>query len=783
MTLTTLQTVLLGLILLSWITVAGWAAFSGLQWRQRNKFAVNQADRLALLLKSAPALPMMVKADGRIEAPPRLADWLGLTSAPAFLTDLSGEGRGLAREDAAALGADVITAQRAGRSFTRAFRVQGSSRTILVRGAQAASGLAASGGVVLWFFDATESQAEIGRLGRALVETEARIDSLATLIEAAPIPMWHRGPDLALRVVNTAYWRAVEAKDAADAVARQLELVENTESYRPMSAAAHARDSQSRTEDRVPATIDGKRRMMRLVNVPVGELGVSGYALDIDELEQAQVELRHFSDSQRKMLDQLSAGVAQFGKDRKLVFCNLPFRRIFALKSDWLGNSPEFDRVLERMREAGRVPEARDFPAWKIEKRAWFDTASGAREESWLLPGGQHVRVLVQPSPDGGILVVFEDRTEHAQLASARDTLLRVRTATFENLFEAVGVFEADGRLHLWNARFGQIWGFDDAMLTSHLHVDKLAEIAAARLTSPTRAALIRDMVRAATQERKMRSGRLALKDGRHFEFAGVPLPDGNALFAMLDITDSRKVEQMLRDRADALEEADRLKSAFYARMGYELRTPLTSIAGFAEMLEKGYAGVLEPLAQDYVGAIGTAVERLGGLIDDVLDHTQGTVASESNPALERTEFAAFMREIARDYAQQRSTGNVDFEQEIKSDSGVLQLDKARLHSAVFAMLDVAFSQTPAQGRVLLHVSGDAKHVRVIVSDNGQGFDTDALHSLMTQESLRTLGGRQPGGAGALVQVRAIIEAHGGTLTLASEIGVGTMITAELPRK
>src|SRR3546814_10090089 len=49
-------------------------------------------------------------------------------------------------------------------------------------------------------------------------------------------------------------------------------------------------------------------------------------------------------------------------------------------------------------------------------------------------------------SPDGGLLLVFEDRTEEVQLASARDTLLRVRTATFDNLFEALGVFAADGR-------------------------------------------------------------------------------------------------------------------------------------------------------------------------------------------------------------------------------------------------------------------------------------------------------------------------------------------------
>ena len=116
--------------------------------------------------------------------------------------------------------------------------------------------------------------------------------------------------------------------------------------------------------------------------------------------------------------------------------------------------------------------------------------------------------------------------------------------------------------------------------------------------------------------------------DGREFEFAAVPLPDGNALFTMLDVTASRTVEAALRERTEALEEADRLKTAFVSNMSYELRTPLTSIGGFAEMLAGGYAGELAPTAAEYVAAILDSVARLGALIDDVLDLTQSDSGS-----------------------------------------------------------------------------------------------------------------------------------------------------------
>ena len=233
----------------------------------------------------------------------------------------------------------------------------------------------------------------------------------------------------------------------------------------------------------------------------------------------------------------------------------------------------------------------RDFPDWKEEHRRWFTSGLAAEEEDWLLPGGKHLRVVAQPLPDGGLLLIFEDRTEQIQLASARDTLLRVRTATFDNLFEAVGVFASDGRLNLWNNRFKELWGLEEEQLAAHPRVDALTPLLAreAQAREPCRPG-----PRAGAQRHRWSAssaaGRVSLTDGREFEFAAVPLPDGNALFTMLDITDSRKVEAALRERTDALEEADRLKTAFVSNMSYELRTPLTSIAGFAEMLAEGYA-------------------------------------------------------------------------------------------------------------------------------------------------------------------------------------------------
>src|SRR3546814_6300965 len=98
----------------------------------------------------------------------------------------------------------------------------------------------------------------------------------------------------------------------------------------------------------MPATIDGARRMLRIHDIPLPIGGVAGFAVDIDELDQTRLRMRRLGEAPRTMLDRLSAGVAQFTPERTLAFCNLPFRRLFALRNEWLADKPEFDRVLER---------------------------------------------------------------------------------------------------------------------------------------------------------------------------------------------------------------------------------------------------------------------------------------------------------------------------------------------------------------------------------------------------------------------------------------------------
>ncbi|MDB5697962.1 MAG: sensor histidine kinase, partial [Alphaproteobacteria bacterium] len=332
-----------------WLGIAAWATFVGLRRRRDAAGQSRELSGAAMLLGASPALSLLVHPDGTVEGPPRVFDLLGLEAVPARVEEAFAR---LRAADAAGLAARLRDVSIGGGNFSHAVAPEGSTRVFLVRGSPAPPPMP-PGAVLLWFIDATDTEEQITALRSEGERLASALDALSGLIEAAPFPIWHRGPDLALAMVNSAYVEAVEADDALAVIRAGIELVDEDEGRNPVEQAADVRGKGEATARTVPATIAGERRMMRVVEVPLGTHGVAGFAIDVEDREQARADLARFVRAQRDMLDRLSAGVAQFGRDRSLIFFNQPFARLFSLQAEWLADRPEFDRVLDRMREGG----------------------------------------------------------------------------------------------------------------------------------------------------------------------------------------------------------------------------------------------------------------------------------------------------------------------------------------------------------------------------------------------------------------------------------------------
>jgi signal transduction histidine kinase len=775
-----LNIAVVGLLMAAWLVAASVAIWVGLSLRNQARRTLKQTARLGRLLETAPAVPVIVRGDGKIEASDRFSRMLGFDRLIEQLTDLVGSAdEGLADADWRTLEGNVRETQRTGKTFLQKLTLRSSSRRLLVRGNIADAQIYPNGAALLWFFDLTDTVREVEHLEEEAKTARDAFKALAGLIESAPIPMWHRTPDLKLSFVNKAYVDAVNGIDSDAVIDDGIELIEPVNDETAMTHAAKARDAGQALERMVSSTLAGERRQMRVFDVPLGETGIGGLAIDVQEVMDARGDFRRLADTQRDLLDKMSAGVAQFEPDRTLSFANLPFQRTFSFREEWLNSKPEFARVFDRMRDNGKMPEVRDFPLWRAERENWFLSAAPV-EENWLLPDGTHLRLLAQPTPDGGLILIFEDRTEQAQLASARDTLLRVRTATFDNLFEAIAVFASDGKLAIWNRQFGEIWGVEEDTLAKHPRFDELLGSLSGKLKKAAHVSVLRELLQLTISSREPRSAQMNFADGRVFQLSTVPLPDGNALLAMVDVTDSAQVESALRERATALAEADAIKGRFLANMSYEFRTPLTSIAGFAELLKQGIAGELTDQAQEYVDAIAKSAERLSQQINTVLDFSQSEAGAL--PIARKPVSVKALLENAKAAASKLiEERGIKLTLDIQDGAGEFAGDEKRLLQALGQLIDNAILYGREGGTILLHGSGDRKNVMLAVSDDGPGMDARAQAAAMDGFG-RTQAGEMAAQGLGLPLARQLVESHGGKLVLESRVGEGTAVIITLPR-
>src|SRR3546814_19933404 len=121
-----------------------------------------------------------------------------------------------------------------------------------------------------------------------------------------------------------------------------------------------------------------------------------------------QSELARHVEAHAEVLETLHTAVAVFGPDKRLIFANTAFGRLWGVDAELLERDPTLTEVLERARENRRLPEQSDFRAWRDDFNRLLPTLIGSPAELLFLPGHTTVRMAVTPHPSGGRVVVFE---------------------------------------------------------------------------------------------------------------------------------------------------------------------------------------------------------------------------------------------------------------------------------------------------------------------------------------------------------------------------------------
>jgi signal transduction histidine kinase len=597
--------------------------------------------------------------------------------------------------------------------------------------------------------------------------------ALQSLIAAVPAPVWHRDEAGQLAFVNEAYVRAVEAKDAAEAVERGIELFDRP--ARTELQQAHAAGKPYR--GRLPAVVGGQRRSLDVIAAPAPH-GSAGIAIDASEAELMRAELKRMHDAQRRILDQLATGVAMFGSDQRLTFYNAAYRALWDLSADFLDQAPTDAAVLDRLRADRKLPDEQDFRQWKSVLHDSY-RAVEAKEHLWHLPDGRTIRVVTTPNPEGGVIYLFDDVTERLELVRRYDALIRVQGETLDNLAEGVAVFGSDGRLRLFNPVFARMWQLDPHMLEERPHIAAVSSASEEFHAEHPVWQRMRTIV-TAMDNREPALGRIERADGNVVDCATTPLPDGATLVTFQDVTDTVNVERALRERNEALEAADQIKIDFVHHVSYELRSPLTNIIGFAHFLGDPVTGPLTDKQREYLSYITVSTNALLAIINNILDlATIDAGAMVLN--LGRVDIRKTMEAAAEGVQDRLVRSGIRLEIRVAPHIGAFVADERRVRQCLFNLLANAVGFSPAGESIVFSAQRLNDAIVFSVTDRGPGIPADVRDKVFDWFETHSLGSRHRGTGLGLSLVRSFVELHGGSVTLESAVGRGTTVTCVFP--
>jgi two-component system phosphate regulon sensor histidine kinase PhoR len=346
-------------------------------------------------------------------------------------------------------------------------------------------------------------------------------------------------------------------------------------------------------------------------------------------------------------------------------------------------------------------------------------------------------------------------RQMHRQLADRFDELRREQAETgalVEAMVEGVIAADGRGRIVTANPAARRLLGYGPGEA-----LPDLAEL--------FRVKAAREVVDAVLAGEPVQDRPLEM-DGRAFLVNARPLPAGGAVLVIHDLTEMRRLEAVRRD--------------FVANVSHELKTPLTSISGYAETL---LADQPDPeTARRFTGTILNNARRMQRLVDDLLDLSR-IEAGRWQPTLSPVDVAAVARESWTALAGRADTRQVTFGVEIGPGADLVRADIDALRQILTNLLDNSLRYTPAGGRIVCSTARRDPGLAVTIRDTGAGISREHLPRIFERfyrgDASRS---REEGGTGlGLAIVKHLVEAHGGRVTAESELGVGTTIHCWFP--
>ncbi len=371
----------------------------------------------------------------------------------------------------------------------------------------------------------------------------------------------------------------------------------------------------------------------------------------------------------------------------------------------------------------------------------------------------------------------LQRKTEHER--AEQEAIMR---ATLDSAIEGIMVTDNSRRVIAINKWFAQVSGLPaDALATSDQR-----EVAAAALRLVKSAEGMISRVDALHETDATLREEIELQDGAVIDWFSAPVrtPDGTKIGRVAffrDVTAERRAHHQLEQAREAAEAASQAKSLFLANMSHELRTPLNAVIGLADLLLLERDPLVER-QREYLDGVAASGRHLLALVNDVLDLAK-IEAGKQVLTLESIPIHDAIQEgMAAMIALAEARGVMLEPATIVAVPNV-RADRVRLRQILYNLISNAVKFSDRGGKVRVRARRDDTRVAIAVIDTGVGIassDLTRLYRTFEQLALPT-GDRPPGAGLGLALTKRLVEMHGGTIEVESELGVGTTFTVRIP--
>lgn len=412
---------------------------------------------------------------------------------------------------------------------------------------------------------------------------------------------------------------------------------------------------------------------------------------------------------------------------------------------------------------------------------AEIQTATREGAPVWLRDEAELVRDGGNRTPRWqGVLIDDTVRIQAERARRESDALFR---SAFKNGAIAMAIVDGDGNWKQVNAAMSALTGYSEQALLNDLRGQDL-------IVPQDRPVAFAQFRKIATGEEEV--SRIELRclrpDGSEYwvQATFAPVPDGdeeapNFILQLEDITLRSRAESALREGRAAAEQANLAKSQFLSNMSHELRTPMNAILGYAELMLDPRAEPLTATQTEDIQQIASSASRLLQLINDLLDLSR-IEAGRAPLNLEWIDLAEIVQEAVSDVAPQAAAKQLPITVDLSDDLPRIRSEALRIRQIILNLLGNAVKFT-AVGEVSIRVRARDSIVEISVQDTGIGIPDSATTSIFDEfQQADPSTTRRYGGSGlGLAIVRNLVRMNGGTVSVASEVGVGSTFTVRLP--